>query len=129
MTIRSMTGVRAALVIASVAWLVALLVFFEGLRPNLAHTLGHLLEADGATLPGLTTSVTMPVLGMGGWPVFGLVWAWLFGGPVVVALQALRLPADRLIRFTLAAVTLYLSGTGLVSVLFFGGLFLPFALL
>lgn len=120
---------RAALLVAAGAWLVALGVLYFGVRPNLAHTLGHLWGDAGSTLPVITTAITLPVLGMARWPVGALLWGGLLAGPVVVGAQALRLPEDRFYRFLLAALPLYLALAGLLGVLFFSGLFLPFALL
>lgn len=124
-----MTGVRAAILLAVVAWLAALLVLFVGLRPNVAHTLQHLLRDMSDSLPVLTTWFAFPALGISSRPLFVLVWAVLFGGPVIIGVQAIRLPEQRLVRFHVAAVTLYVALVGFIAVLVLAGIFLPFALL
>lgn len=124
-----MTRLRVAICLAAAMWLAALLLLFSGVRPNLAHTLEHLLRDMRPSLPAVTTLVTMPVLGMTARPVFVLVWAALFAGPVLIGVQALRLPERRLVPFHLAAATLYLSAAGLLALLVLAGAMLPFALL
>lgn len=120
---------RLAVLLAVSVWLAALLVLFVAVGPNLARTLSHLFVGMEGALPSLTSGFALPVLGEPSHPLFVLVWGVLFGGPLVIGVQALRLDEQRLLRFHAAAATLYLALAGLIGVLLLAGVFLPFAAL
>jgi len=123
-------------VLASAAllpWLVTLGFIFGPTRWELAHTYGHLIEEVRHSLPLLTRSLSLPVLGIAPSSsaayatailFWGFIWLGLAG--LVTSIWRARTREDLLERIVYGG-TLYAGGAFLLFTLTIVGLALPFA--
>ena len=120
---------------ALLPWLVTLAFIFGPVRWELAHTYGHLIEEAQDSLPLLTRTLSLPVLGIapsspGTFAVavlfWGIIWLGLFG--FVGAIWRARTREDLLERFVYGG-TLYAGCLLLLFTLATFGLALPFTFL
>ena len=132
---RSMTTKKVLASATLLPWLVTLGFIFGPGRWELAHTYAHLIEGTQDSLPLLTRSLSLPVLGIAPSSTGALAAAILFWGFTWLGLAGLlaliwraRTREDLLDRFVYGAA-LYAGCVLLLFTLAVVGLALPFALM
>lgn len=121
--------------IAIVVWLGTLAFIAGPARWEFAHTYEHWIEGLGTALPTLTTTVGLPILGIGTPSMTsglqrGLFWAFAWLGPVGLLIGVWRIKSQQtLAEWFLYGGALYLALMLLAFAVTAVSLWIPFSLL